>query len=110
VVDEDRTWRHMDFWQFQTLLHARMPRVTCELCGKTRTGVITWARPGAGFTMLFESKLMTLMKEIPVKTVARKVGEHDTRLWRMFHYYVKRAMNLPVIDSMIKLVINYLLQ
>lgn len=93
VTNDNRTWRHMDFWQFKTLLHARMPRVKCELCGKTRTVVITWSRPGAGFTLLFESELMTLMKEMPVKAVARKVGEHDTRLWRVFHYYVNRAMN-----------------
>ncbi len=30
---------------------------------------------------------------MPVAAVARKVGEHDTRLWRVFHYYVDRAMN-----------------
>lgn len=33
------------------------------------------------------------MKEMPVAAVAREVKEHDTRLWRVFHYYVKRAMN-----------------
>ena len=27
IQDQDRTWRHLDFWQYLTTLHARMPRV-----------------------------------------------------------------------------------
>lgn len=38
----------MDFWQYKTYLHGRMPRVKCDLCGKTRTVIISWARPGSG--------------------------------------------------------------
>jgi hypothetical protein len=34
-----------------------------------------------------------LMKEMPVVAVARKVGEHGTRQWWVFHYYVDWAMN-----------------
>ncbi|WP_339064350.1 transposase [Tepidibacillus marianensis] len=32
------------------------------------------------------------MKEMPVAAVAREVGEHDTRLWRVFKYYVQQSM------------------
>ena len=32
------------------------------------------------------------MVEMPVAAVAREVGEHDTRLWRVFKYYVNKAM------------------
>src|SRR5690625_6666842 len=32
------------------------------------------------------------MVEMPVLAVARKVGEHDTRLWRVFKYYVDKAV------------------
>lgn len=93
TVDEDRTWRHLDFWQYPTYLHARLPRVECKLCGKIRTVVVDWSRKGAGFTWFFESKAMSLMKEMPVAAVAREVSEHDTRLWRVFHYYVDKAMS-----------------
>ncbi|WP_062350066.1 ISL3 family transposase [Bacillus kwashiorkori] len=92
IVNDDRTWRHLNFWQYQTILHARLPRTKCNLCNKIRTIHVEWSRPGAGFTWFFESELMQLMKEMPVATVARKVGEHDTRLWRVFHYYVDKAM------------------
>ncbi len=42
--------------------------------------------------MLFEHHVLSLMVEMPVSAVARKVGEHDTRLWRVFKYYVDKAV------------------
>ena len=34
---------------------------------------------------------MALMSAVPVNAVARLVGEHDTKLWRVIHHYVERA-------------------
>ena len=34
---------------------------------------------------------MTMVAAMPVKAVARIVGEHDTRLWRVVHHYVDEA-------------------
>ncbi len=34
---------------------------------------------------------MTMVSAMPVKSVARIVGEHDTRLWRVVHHYVDQA-------------------
>ena len=30
---KDETWRHLDFFQHRTLLHARVSRVSCPNCG-----------------------------------------------------------------------------
>lgn len=87
---EQMTWRHLNFFQHQAYLHARVPRVRCDQCGVKKIGV-PWARPDSGFTLLFEALLMTLVSEMPVNAVARLVGEHDTRLWRVIHHYVARA-------------------
>ena len=93
IVNDDRTWRHLDFFQYKTFIRSRLPRIKCNSCHKILTVKVDWARPSAGFTFLFDSQAMSLMKEMPVAAVAREVKEHDTRLWRVFHYYVKRAMN-----------------
>jgi transposase len=87
---EPKIWRHLDFFQHQAYLHARVPRVTCPTHG-TRQAALAWARPGSGFTLLFEALLMAMLAEMPVKAVADLVGEHDTRLWRLLHHHVAQA-------------------
>jgi transposase len=87
---EQMTWRHLNFFQHQAWLHARVPRVRCAKCGVRRVGV-PWARPGSGFTLLFEALLMAMVPAMPVNAVAKLVGEHDTRLWRILHHYVEQA-------------------
>ena len=87
---ERKTWRHLNFFQHQAYLNARVPRVRCENCG-IKTVSVPWARPDSGFTLLFEAMVMTMVSAMPVKAVARMVDEHDTRLWRVVHHYVDAA-------------------
>ena len=35
---------------------------------------------------------MTMAKDMPMNAIARLLGEHDTRLWRILHYYVEKAI------------------
>jgi len=87
---ETKQWRHLDFFQHQAYLHARVPRVSCPAHG-VRQVQVSWARPESGFTLLFEALLVALVSEMPVKAAAGIVGEHDTRLWRVLHHYVDAA-------------------
>src|SRR5271163_1494174 len=87
---ERKTWRHLNFFQHQAYLTARVPRVRCDACG-IKTVNVPWARPDSGFSLLFEALVMTMVSAMPVKAVARIVGEHDTKLWRVVHYYVDQA-------------------
>lgn len=89
---ETKTWRHLNFFQHETYLTARVPRVQCDQCG-LRVVDVPWARPGSGFTLLFEAMIMTLVKSMPVKTIAAFINEHDTRLWRVLHHYVDSALD-----------------
>jgi transposase len=51
---------------------------------------VSWARPGSGFTLLFEALLITFAAAMPVAKVAAFTGEQDTRIWRVIDHYVKR--------------------
>jgi transposase len=64
--------------------------VTCPTHGTRQVG-LPWARPGSGFTLLFEALLVALLAQMPVKAVADLVGEHDTRPWRLLHHHVEQA-------------------
>jgi transposase len=88
---EERKWRHLNFFQYETVLSARVPRIDCSSCGK-RPVEVPWARPGSGFTLLFEALLMTMVPHMPVAAAARLLNEHDTRLWRVIHHYVDQAV------------------
>ena len=85
------TWRHLNFFQHEAHLHAKVPRVDCsEGCGVKRIDV-PWARSGSGFTLLFEALILAYCREMPVNKVGELMGEHDTRLWRVIHHYVDTA-------------------
>ena len=83
----EREWRHMDFFQHRAYLHARVPRVRCDT-HKVRQAHVPWARPGSGFTLLFEALALQLCRHMPVLAAARMVREHDTRIWRVLGHYV----------------------
>lgn len=87
---KEKTWRHLNFFQHEAYLTARVPRVRCSKCG-IRLVEVPWARSESGFTLLFEAMIMTLAKAMPVNTIAAWVNEHDTRLWRVLHHYVDAA-------------------
>ena len=87
-----RTWRHLNFFQYKTYIHANLPRVKCGEHG-VKTINVPWAREGSGFTLLFEGWVIELAKHLPVSTIANMVDEHDTRLWRFIKHYVDEARN-----------------
>jgi transposase len=86
----EKEWRHLNFFQHEAYLHARVPRIRCKEHGVRQVSV-PWAREGSGFTLLFEALAMLLMREMPVKAASRLVGEQDTRLWRVLLHYVEVA-------------------
>jgi len=87
----EKTWRHLNFFQHEAYITARVPRVGCSNC-TPRLVNVPWARRGSGFTLLFEAMVMALAKEMPIKAIASFIDEHDTRLWRIIHHYVDDAL------------------
>ena len=89
-----RSWRHLDFFQFEAWLHADVPRVGCAACGKTSQVVVPWAREGSGFTLLFEALALALCRDMPVKQAAVLLRCADKQLWRRIDHYVAQARAL----------------
>ena len=87
---EEKTWRHLNFFQHEAWLSAKVPRIKCAKCGVKLVSV-PWARPGSGFTLLFEALVLSMAGAMPVKPLAASIGEHDTRIWRVIHHYVYEA-------------------
>lgn len=67
-----------------------MPRVRCGEHG-VKLVALPWARPGSGFTMLFEALVLTFAQAMPMSKVAEAVREHGTRIWRIVEHHVGTA-------------------
>jgi len=89
-----RSWRHLDFFQYEAWLHAEVPRVACTGCGKTTQVDVPWAREGSGFTALFEALALALCRELPVRQAAALLRCNDKQLWRRIEFFVEQARAL----------------
>jgi transposase len=89
-----RDWRHLDFFQYEAWLHAPVPRIACNGCGKTTQIQVPWAREGSGFTALFEALALSLCQELPVRQAAGLLRCADKQLWRRIEHYVGAARKL----------------
>ena len=86
----ERTWRHLNFFQFKTYIHCRVPRTDCADCGVKQVKV-PWARKGSGFTLLMDSMIVLMAQHMTIKAIADMIDEHDTRLWRVLEHYILEA-------------------
>lgn len=75
----ERTWRHLDIWQYETVVHCavRMP----------------WeVRPNSHFTALFEVQVLVMaLSGMTVAAIASRVREGDARVWALLRRAVAEA-------------------
>ena len=102
-----KPWQVIDlkFSKYETYLHARVPRVRCGTCGVNQVEV-PWARPGSGFTLLFELLVLSLAREMSVAAVAEMTAVQANRLWRILNHYVERARKAVDLSEFRKLGID----
>jgi transposase len=81
-----QTWEHLGLFDYRTYLHAAPVRVDCEAHG-VRTVAMPWARPGSGFTLEYELRVLDLARQMPVHALAGTLGVSDHRLWRVVHHW-----------------------
>lgn len=86
----ERSWRHLDTFQYRTLLHARVPRLKCPKHGIKQIRV-PWAEEGSRFTALFEAMVILWLREASVEAVARRTGITWDQAWGVAKRAVARG-------------------
>lgn len=86
-----KQWRHLNFFEHECYLHARVPRLDINETVK-RLIDPPWSGISNGFTLLFEALVLQLASHMPVHTVGRIVNESDYKVWAMLERYVNRAL------------------
>ena len=89
----ERTWRHLDIWQYETIVHCAVPRVDCPEDGVV-TALMPWeARPNSHFTALFEAQVLVMaLSGMTATQVARQVRLSDSRVWAILSRAVGEAL------------------
>ncbi len=87
---EERTWRHLDSCQFQTYLHARIPRVECDEHGVVQV-LVPWAAPRSRFTLLFERLAIDVLRQCDVSGATRILRISWDEAWGLMERAVTRG-------------------
>jgi transposase len=89
---EERSWRHLDSCQFQTFLHAKVPRIDCPTHGVRQVGV-PWAEARSRFTAMFERFAIDVLLETSVKGATKLLRVSWDEAWGLMQRAVKRGQN-----------------
>lgn len=88
----ERSWRHLDVMQFETVLRARVPRADCRQHG-VKTVPVPWAGPGRRFTLLFEHFAIDVLLASRSLTQAKELlGLHWDSLQGIMSRAVERGL------------------
>jgi transposase len=99
----ERRWQHLSFFEHPCYLQCAVPRIQTP-DGKVVTVVVPWARPGSGFTLLFEALALALIeREMPVNRVAELLRVNPQRIWTVFNHWVGQARTADDPSSITKL-------
>lgn len=88
-----RTWRHLDIWQYETVVHCAVPRVDCPEDG-VLTARMPWeVRPNSHFTALFEAQVLVMaLSGMTATQVAGQLRLSDSRVWAILGRAVGEAL------------------
>lgn len=82
----EKTWRHLNCFQYKTYIHCKVPRIKCNEDG-VHLIEVPWAKKGSTFTSYFESIIVQLSRKMPVLTLSKIFGESNGKLWRVIHRF-----------------------
>lgn len=85
----ERTWRHLDTMQYETVLVAKLPRADCKSCGSPKTVEVPWAGKHSPYTWLFESLAVAVLQAASSLSDACELLRIS---WEAAHRLMERAV------------------
>ena len=98
----ERVWRHLDTCEFQTYIHARLPRVKCKAHGVV-TACVPFVTPQTPVTMPMEKMCIKAMQECTLKGVEALFNVTTGKLQRIQNLAVARGMDRRGEDTPVKM-------
>jgi transposase len=96
---QDRSWRHLNFFQHVCYLHCRVPRIKTPE-GHVRLVEVPWAGEGSSFTLLFEAYAMLMVKSgMSLAAVGRYLDMDGRVIGRIINRHVSEALVEQPLES-----------
>lgn len=100
---QDRTWRHLNFFEHECYLHARVPRVRTQ-SGQVLLVDVPWASPGSSFTLLFEAYAALLVEGgMPCIKAGDYMGVSGKSIWTIIRRMVATALTEQPLEDVKKM-------
>ena len=88
---QEKEWRHLNFFEHECYLKARVPRVKLP-DGSIRLIQVPWSGLQNGFTLLFEALVLQLAIHMPIHQIAKLIHSSDHKVWSILDKYVEGAL------------------
>lgn len=86
---KEKVWRHLNFFQYKTYIHCKLPRTNCEDDGVLLVEA-PWSTGNTGFTMLFEEYVLRLAQKMPILSISKLLKESNGKIWRIVKKYTDK--------------------
>lgn len=96
---QERTWKHLRFFQHECYLHARVPRVKTD-DGKYRLISVPWAQTGSSFTLLMEKDVLSLIRAgLSATQAGKRFSITGKRVFGIVRRHVSSALSEQPLDN-----------
>ncbi len=103
---QERTWQHLNFFQYKCIIHARVPRIK-NAKGEVKLVEVPWAQKGSSFSLLFEYDVLELIElGMSASDVGRRYQLYGKTVFRIVRKYVSHALSTQEIDIVKELAID----
>ena len=86
-----KKWKHLNFFEHETYLHARVPRIKTD-DNKIRKIKVPWEGINSGFTLLFEAFILQLSRHLPVNVISKIAKVSNYKIWRILGKYIENSL------------------
>jgi transposase len=95
----ERTWEHLNLFEYRCFIKCKLLVYNNTKTGKTEALQVFFSRPNSRFTILFEQRVLELLKIHQCqKSVAKSLKINTQRVEKIFHDYTTAAFEEYIIE------------
>lgn len=103
----ERTWEHLNLFEYRCFIKCKLPIYNNQKTGKTEALQVSFSRANSRFTILFEQRVLELLKIHQCqKSVAKTLKINTQRVEKIYHTYTTEAFEEYIFEPCEKIGID----